>query len=215
MHAQASPASKALGLNVPSLKMMEDVHAGVPAIVLGGGPSLVDDLKIGFNQDPKPIVYFSVNWRPMDLVQCRYVVWMDKFYRDGGMRRPIIEMVNRKGVAKLSQHIEHTDYDFDDVVPKKDLAHSGAVAVFIAAYMGCSPIYLGGMDGYSSDRAYHDGAQGEFLPSHRGGLTGHLHTWLGVKETARGGGRQVRALSGPLGEVFGLAGRPSNRGTLQ
>lgn len=202
---QASPAAQALGFNVPSLKVMEDAHAGSAAVVLGGGPTLMGDVARAIRLTPAPVIYFSVNWRALNLVRCRYVVWMDKFYREGSQRRPIIERVDRDGVQKLTQFIEHTDFDFDGLVPKA-LPHSGAVAVFIAAYMGCGPIYLGGMDGYSSDRAYFDSEPGDFLPSHKGGLPAHLHSWLRVRELAPGHGAQVRALSGPLADMFGLAG---------
>ncbi len=156
-------------------------HAGRPAVVLGGGYTLPDDM-VGL---PADAVHISANEHGCKLRKCDYIVCCDEVEKKvRPFKTPIIG-------TKL-----WADYRiFEKVVP-----NSGALACMAAWVMGCSPIIIAGCSLYQGATYWHDhGATstGQLLDLDR-----HLARWSKLKTLFPNA--MFRVVSGPLEAIFPL-----------
>jgi len=156
-------------------------HRGQSCAVLGGGPTLLRDLR----DIPLDAVLFGVNQHTM-LLNLDYIVFLD---------REVYPVV-AEGDAPLITHHRDLAHIYSGICPEFGL--SSAAAVWIAEYLECSPIYLAGMDNYTASRRYWHS-----MPSHKCPELGENanDVWRKVATHLRHPDR-VRAISGPLTEVF-------------
>ncbi|MCK5237508.1 MAG: hypothetical protein KAR06_11045 [Deltaproteobacteria bacterium] len=165
-------------------------HEGSPAVILGSGPSLLDDIL----DIPVDAILISVNARPMELLPCDYAVYLDKNEGDRVREYP---------VKKLSPH-SGSDYTFPDHI--WDGGFSSTSAVYLACHLGCNPVILMGMDLYQGDIEYFDGNKGDkriaFGRNSTPPIENHIAAWKKALSYCPGADR-IRANSGPLIEVFG------------
>lgn len=187
-------------------------HYGKPAVILGGGSTLQDDLA----QTPAGAVRFAVNMHAhIAGVLADYAVFCDNpgraFYS---------ELPPREITPRISHHgAPWSDIHLTPAVP--DFGFTSGVATWVAQLMGCDPVIVCGMGCYQ-DRAYcHDLAQHPraselhaAIGCQVGRLRGALAAWERVRDAAWRPDR-LFAVSGPLaggvlkawpgGEVEGAA----------
>ena len=163
------------------LSSIRDRHRGQCIAVLGGGPTLLRDLKAV----PFDAILIGVNQHAM-LMNLDYLVFQD---------REIFDTV-RDTDAPLCTHHRDLAHIYTGIVP--DFGLSGGTAAWMADYLGASEIILAGCDNYTADRRYWHSKPGDRPPQ-----TGENcnDVWRKVRDyMARP--EIVRVPSGPLQEIF-------------
>ena len=138
-----------------------------PAVIVGNGPSLKLETLSRirsidcFGMNRLPLLYNKTGWRPTFYLMVS-TSYTDKRYRADYQRgifespHAIVWKAHRSGVIRNVKNIIWVDcYDNDipewDIYPLKRVCKYGTSAypaIQIADYLGFSPIYLLGMDGY-------------------------------------------------------------------
>lgn len=179
------------------LKMseMKDLYAGRPAAILGGGPSLPDDLK----RVPANALLIAVNYHafyhlPEDQ-QPTYMVYNDA---------PDTNVLQVKAVEEHKAiHVSpdpSTDVEFD--VNVWTGFYSSHTALWFAAFLGCAPIIICGHDLYQGPvkhcppSTYHSTQFDQPLDF-------HLRPWVEDAKNMLPHPERIRVMSGPLVAVFG------------
>lgn len=163
------------------LSSIRDRHRGQCIAVLGGGPTLLADLK----RVPLAAILIGVNQHTM-LLNLDYLVFQDAE----------IHPVVREAEAPLCTHHRDLADIYTGIVP--DFGLSGGTAVWMADFLGAEQIIVCGCDNYTSGRRYWHSKPGATQPSD--GYSG-IDVWHRVRSLmARP--EAVRAISGPLTEVF-------------
>lgn len=156
-------------------------HSGQCIAVLGGGPTLLADLK----RVPYDAVLIGVNQHAL-LMNLDYVVFQDREIY------PVLEHAD----APLCTHHEDLAHIYTGIVP--DFGLSGATAVWMADYLGADQIIVAGCDNYTGGRRYWHSKPGDTMPQL---AQSGLDVWRKARDyMARP--EIVRAVSGPLTEVF-------------
>lgn len=167
----------------PYRTLRELVHAykGMPAVVMGGGPSLPGELERcpGRGQ----ALYISANDHGAKLVGCDYIVAHDK----------IEERLRPFGVPLVSRHL-WADIRYVTF----PAANSGVIAAWVAAMFGCAPIHIAGMDCWTGGTYWHD--PNAKSAGHLLSRDVHLGRWRQLMTTAPAEYR-------PMGSVLGDAVR--------
>lgn len=124
-------------------------HAGAKIAVMGGAPSLADDVATVGKAD----LWISVNGHGAQLQRPTYVVAMDE--RHDGIGADMREHVRRVTDAPIIGPWPQHEYVLTSWpgAPKRGL--SGMVAVWLAWAMGAHPVIVCGMDGYDGSRLEH------------------------------------------------------------
>lgn len=177
------------------LSDLHNVHAGRPAAILGGGPSLPSDLAAL----PEECVLFAANDHAFHIgVEPDYMVVMD----DPHIKPELLRISETwRGGLRINPLLDHTDVDMRGVPFWRDL--SSMTAAWLADFMGCDPILLCGMDLYQGERKYcHDKDDGINKPIYKQTLEQHITHWKLCFYNIPGVDK-LRAVSGPLVEVFG------------
>lgn len=112
-------------------------HRRQPAIVIGGGPSAPSGLKLC----PDDAVAISANDHGFKLRRCDYITALDR----------IEKRLRPHGVPVISRHL-FADYRAH-TYPQPS---SGILGAWLARLMGCTPIYIVGMDCFSGETYFHD-----------------------------------------------------------
>jgi hypothetical protein len=176
-----------------SIHDLKDVYAGRPGAVLGGGPSLPEDL----SHVPAWAVLISVNQHALLISRADYLVFMDVPHP---LRHAeLYDAVKEFAGVKVSPQRDWSDVDLQG---QRRIAlgdYSGHLATWLALWMGCEPVILAGMDCYQGDEAYYYKRPRPRKPKPT--LKQALRGWMRVKEWP--GAERIRAVSGPLVEVFG------------
>src|SRR5687767_7977679 len=133
--------------------MLAGFHAGIPAFVLGGGPSLT----VEYAKCPANAVKVSANPHGSKLTICDWIVTNC----DHSDMREILQPYRTPTIGPY----EGADYALDYPC----LPNAGMQAAFVAWVMGCSPIILAGMDCYMTDTDHWEdepgsGKYGRFAP---------------------------------------------------
>jgi hypothetical protein len=167
-----------------------------PAAVLGGGPSLPSDLR----RLPSGTILISVNNHALHFCKPDFLVFMD--------------IPNREQFPELADAIETFDGLLVSQTPLSDIRIQGevdywnggftsALATWFAEYIGCDPILLCGMDCYQGEVKYCHPRPDFYHPAMDAPLEDHLNAWRPALDNLRHPER-VRAVSGPLADIFGL-----------
>lgn len=173
------------------LSRMKDRYSGRPAAVLGGGPSLPGDIA----RLPKGCLLIAVNYHAFDLCKPHYMVYNDQPESD-----PILLKAVEEHKAILVSPEPTSDILFD--VQVWTGFYSSNTAAWFALWLGCDPVLLCGMDCYQGPVKYfheyhHD------VPVFHYGLDHHLRPWVEDARNQCPHPERLRAMSGPLGNVFG------------
>ncbi len=172
---------------------LENRHKGQPIAVLGGGPSLPDDV----GRLPAGCVMIMVNYHAVRILRPDYMVFMDS---PSNIEISIDTYYNFKG-PRISQLTNWSDYILD--VPYWDGGISSSLATWLACYMGGNPVLLAGMDCYSQKKPYfYEDKRLLNHPCFDYPLENHLKAWQPAQDKCPNS-HVIRAVSGPLIEMFG------------
>lgn len=173
--------------NVHDLK---DIHAGRPGAVLGGGPSLKEDLKIVSAET----VLIAVNHHAFKyILSADYTVFLD----DVPSLRISREELRVLGGVLVSRQPE-SDVDLGGSTWWQG-RFSGHLACWLACWLGCDPVILTGMDCYQNPLPPDENPTNL---AYKESLEKHLEGWRQAFEKCPHPER-IRAVSGPLVNIFG------------
>lgn len=162
-------------------------YVGRPAFVFGGGKAGYEMLESLGKKYPEAI-RISANLHGLRKSRCDYIFCVDdEVFLD--------VQQNRIETPTLSCHPRAT-YRIVEV-PK--LTHSGNYAVWCAWNMGCSPIFVFGMDCYTEGTYFHDADA--FSLGNRIPLEVHLKTWETVRRRVSDKAI-IRMMGGPVPPIF-------------
>lgn len=174
------------------LSKLQDIHTGRAAAVLGGGPSLPEDLK----RVPQDAILIAVNYHALYYCEPMYMV-----YNDAPETNPLqVEAVKVHKTIHVSPD-PSTDVEFD--VPNVWTGFfSSNTAAWLALWMGCNPVILCGMDCYQGPvkhclpSTYHS-------PMFDYPLDFYYRPWAEDCKNSVPHPERLRAMSGPLIDLFG------------
>ena len=179
---------------------LRDKYQGRPAAILGGGPSLGRDfLQVAAmdEADGYPPVWIAVNNHALSLVDADVMVFWDDPSRSQVMREAVGGF---KGV-KVSPLAAWSDVDLSGEEWWRG-RFSSHLATWLGCWMGCEPVLLCGMDCYQNPRPVEADVRDY---AYRMPLEEHLESWREALVKCPNAGR-IKAVSGPLVEVFGRWG---------
>lgn len=169
---------------------LRDFHAGKPGTVLGGGPSLREDL----NSVPAETVLIAVNHHAFKyILSADYTVFLD----DVPSLRISGEELRTLGGVLVSRQPE-SDVDLGGSTWWQG-RFSGHLACWLGDWLGCNPVILAGMDLYQNPLPPDDDPRNL---AYKMPLEEHLKGWRLAFEKCQHPER-IRAVSGPLVKVFG------------
>jgi hypothetical protein len=188
-----------------SLRAMKDSFKGRTIAVLGGGPSLPGDLEKIDNVEFLPdTVLISVNHHAARLVVCNYMV-----FADDPIQWPDFYEIQKEYIGRrLSTICAYSDFEHDCV--KWFEGMSSSLATWFACHLGGDPVLLCGMDCYTGDAYYYERTGYDATKETRKELKHHLRPWLNAKIICPNS-ENIRAVSGPLIELFGGWNAKNNR----
>jgi hypothetical protein len=163
------------------------------AAILGGGPSLPEDLK----RLPEGCVLISVNNHALYFCKPDYLVHMDNDFSQFPEIREALETF---------EGIVISPFENSGVkLPKGeywDGGFSSTLATWFACWKGFDEVILCGMDCYQGEVKYCHPREGFYHPVFDAPLENHLRAWrLALKHCPNP--ERIRAMSGPLVGVFG------------
>lgn len=168
-------------------------YFGRPAAVLGGGPSLVEDLK----RLPKDTILIAVNNHALHFSDPEYMVFMDI---PGDQTPDLAEAVRNFTGLRVSQT------PLSDIYIRSekywDGGFSSTLATWFACYLGCDPVILCGMDCYQGEVKYAYPRPDFYHPCMDAPLENHLNAWRPALLNCPYPYR-IKAMSGPLVQIFG------------
>lgn len=181
-----------------NLKKWADIHQGKQALILGGGPSMVKDIKRILPTLRDDHIIIAVNHHAFDFLEideADYVVALDQpqHMQNLGVD-PLILMHHPKRITTRTGYDEAITY-FD--------GYSGTIAPQIALHLGCEEVFLCGYDlsgGYYYNRAHQ--------PWQKQQITHGLDNWRKAAKKIPLA-HQIKSISGPLTDVFDEWRHPS------
>ncbi len=174
------------------LSDMKNLFKDVPAAILGGGPSLPQDIK----KLPEDCLLIAVNYHGLYYCEPHFMV-----YNDVPSTNPLMEKAVAEHKVTLVSPEPTSDILFD--VPNVWTGFfSSNTATWFALWMGCNPVILCGMDCYQGavkhcpPSDYH--SQMFDMP-----LDFYTRPWIEEGKNLLPNVERVRVVSGPLVDVFG------------
>ncbi|MCK5609896.1 hypothetical protein KAR91_48940 [Candidatus Pacearchaeota archaeon] len=162
--------------------------------VLGGGPNLIDDLKLL----PKETIKISVNHHAQIIVNCKYLVFLDN--PDNYL--PLLKKLSNYNGIKVTPGNKQK---YSDILFTKGsfppCSISSIFALWFAEYLGSSPVILCGMDLFQNKKQSHCGS----IPGVKYGnidlmtLDDHKKPWLQYRCLNK---ENIFVCSGPLIGLF-------------
>lgn len=177
----------------PIITELKQKHSGQTAAILGGGPSLIEQIKYF----PGNTILFSINHHAAMHCQCDYIIFYD--FRG-------YDLVKQYPGIKLTQINKDTDYLFAGEIPFMGI--SACSAVMIALYMGFDEILLAGMDCYlSTDLYWHTASlPPEHMPGSASSLKDkqeHIQHWANLsKSLNKNDFEKIFTMNGQLSQYF-------------
>lgn len=184
----------------PSVEMLRDLHKGKPIAVLGGGPSLPDDLEKVLHLNP---ILISINHHAALHYSCDAMVFFDSPYKvpilGEGTKHVPITVTPWGDFATHVLDIQYVNYGM-----------TAGLGVWLAELMGASKIMLCGFDCYTGNKRYfYDDESQSFYAE---GLAEQLAWWKNISTTIK---TPTFSVSGPLLEIFRKFEKQKTRGKLR
>jgi len=192
---------------VIKLTDLKDRHKDDPIMVLGGGPSLAEDYWYVRRRYVRPILV-AVNHHAICAgIEPDYMVFMDD-----PIHHPLLfQAAKDYGGTKVCPLLEYTDVDMRGVQYWNGPS-SALPAAWLACWMGGDPVFLCGFDLYQGEVMYCHPGEREDKPVYKRPLEDHLKRWKAGWRRYPEMMERIRAVSGPLVEVFGPPASPQMRG---
>ena len=180
------------------LSRMKDIYLGRPAAVLGGGPSLVQDLA----RVPEDALLIAVNYHGLYHTPKTHGRLPDfMVYNDVPSTNPLMEMAVAEHLTVQVSPEPTSDIEFD--VPNVWTgSFSSNTAVWFALWMGCDPVLLCGHDLYQGN-VKHCPPSTYDSPMFYKPLDFYLRPWQEECRASVPHPERIRAMSGPLVDLFG------------
>lgn len=175
-----------------AMSKMKDLYVGVPAAVLGGGPSLTADIA----RLPADCLMIAVNYHAF--YHCERVDFM--VYNDVPSTNPLQEKAVREHRATHVSPEPTSDILFD--VPVWTGHFSSNTATWFALWLGCDPVILCGMDCYQG-AVKHCEPSTYHSPMFDLPLDFYTRPWTEDCRHSVPHSERIRVMSGPLQDVFG------------
>lgn len=175
-------------LPMMNLSAMKDVFRGQPAAILGGGPSLPDDMK----KLPGDCILIAVNHHAFHHCKPMFVVYNDD------PEGELLDIVQSQKAFRVSSH-KTSDFAFD--VDIWTGFYSSNTATWFALWLGCNPVILCGMDCYQGPVKYCHAYEHDIPPFHYP-LDDHLRPWREDAKNLCPHPERIRVMSGPLTGIF-------------
>jgi hypothetical protein len=175
------------------IHVLKNKFEGQPIAVLGGGPSLPEDLK----KLPDGTILMGVNQHASKIVKVDYMVFCDVPHD----YEPLFESVNKHISRRITPVPGYSDFDLSGV----DILGgemTGTFATWCALFMGGNPVLLCGMNCFQGEKKYFHNDHARSHPAHFYPVENHLNAWRRVFENFEGKER-IKVVSGPLTSVFG------------
>lgn len=177
---------------------LKDRYAGRPAAVMGGGPSLPFDLR-SIHELPL-LVRIAVNYHALWIGEAvDFMVYND----DPESDEYLLRAVDSHQAVHVSPH-KSSDVIFD--VEVWTGFYSSNTAAWLGLWMGCDPVILCGMDCYVGSQKYCHPTDRD-VPVFHYPLEDHLRPWMEDGRNRLPHVERLKAMSGPLGAVFGFYAR--------
>lgn len=173
------------------LSALKGRYAGRPAAILGGGPSMPEELK----RVPKESLLIAVNYHAQYYCRPNYMV-----YNDAPSTNPLMVKAVEEHKSVLVSPDPSSDILFD--VDVWTGFYSSHTACWFAAYLGCDPIILCGHDLYQGEQK-HCPPSTYYSEVFDYPLDFHLRPWLEDAKNKLPNPERIRAMSGPLVQLFG------------
>ena len=169
-----------------------DSFTGRPAAVLGGGPSLPADMQ----KLPPDCILIAVNYHAFHICEPKYIVYNDHPQHDPRLAEFVFEP---KAIRVSPEPTSDVIFDVDVWTG----FYSANAAAWFALWMGCEPVILCGMDLYQGDKLYCHPYDGPDVPCFHYPLEHHIRPWIEEGRNLLPHVERLRAMSGPLVNVFG------------
>lgn len=162
------------------------------AAILGGGPSLPDDMA----KLPKDCVLIGVNHHSLRLCKPDFIVYMDDLQKIPALQNGLNGYDGTVVSPFATSHVTLPKGQFWDG------GFSSTLATWFALWSGYEPVILCGMDCYQGEQKYFYEREGFHHPVFDAPLENHLRAWrFALKRCPNP--QHIRAMSGPLVEIFG------------
>jgi len=167
-----------------------NIHRGNPVAVLGGGPNVIDDIKLL----PEETILISVNHHAQKVIDCNYMVFLD----NPDNCKPLLDGIVDFGGIRITPGYCEKYGDIDIVGNEFQPCPISAIyALCFAEYTGAGPVILCGFDMYQNKKQSHVGMvpSDNYVSKHKDTLEYYLSHWRKYVATNKD---NIYAVSGPL-----------------
>ena len=173
----------------PTIDELGPLFAGADVALLGGGPSLVDELDLV----PPAALRISLNHHAARYAPCRLALFAEP-------AAAAIEEARETGAEILSTLEHETDYSLDGRLDR--MGSTAFLGLELGILLGAGRLILAGHDLYARGRPYWYSEAFERPPNNLG-LAVQLRGWHAAAACRGWLGRPIVAAGGPLVELFG------------
>ena len=184
----------------PVSKLFDTLN-GRPAVVIGGGPSSPDDLKM----IPNDCFKIGVNHHCKGLVEPDLIVALDGWQSVGsgyglvGKKGNLMHMMPNCPIVGQNESMAYSIFEDGKPLVKRGINKSCYAAVEIALSMGAGVVYLAGIDCYLTGMYWYD-KEAPINPKFETKQAKELE--LKRWKQHYGDNDKIRSCSGPLLEIF-------------
>lgn len=172
------------------MSAFRDRYLGRPAAILGGGPSLPDDMA----RLPANSLLIAVNYHALHLCDPDFIVYND----DPGSDLLLAEAVYMTTATRVSSW-PSSEIEFDVSIWTGN--SSSNTAAWFALWCGCDPVILCGMDCYQGEAIYCHPTDRDGPHFHQP-LEHYLRPWREDGRHLLPFVERLRVMSGPLMRIF-------------
>jgi len=174
------------------LSDMREIHDGVPAAILGGGPSLIEDM----TRLPPRCIKIAVNYHALHhLPYVDYMVYNDEPKTNPLQAQAVFE---HRTIHVSPEPTSDVEFDVENVWTG---FFSSNTATWFGLWLGCDPVILCGMDCYQG-AVKHCPPSTYHSPMFDYPLDFYTRPWAEDCRNSVPNPERIRVMSGPLTSIF-------------